>query len=55
MAMGVARHHMRRGMTRRRMAMAARFHLRGIASLAGEWSLTALACNRRRLHRLRMA
>lgn len=32
-----------------------RFHLRGIANVASEWSLIAIACNCRRLHRLRHA
>ncbi len=31
------------------------FHLRGIANVAAEWNLIALACNCRRLHRLRLA
>ena len=30
-----------------------RFHLRGLANVAAEWLLTALAYNCRRLHRLR--
>ena len=32
-----------------------RFHLRGIANVAAEWNLIALAYNCRRLHRLRLA
>ena len=32
-----------------------RFHLRGIANVASEWTLIALAYNCRRLHRLRLA
>jgi transposase len=32
-----------------------RFHLRGLAKVAAEWSLIALAHNCRRLHRLRLA
>ncbi len=32
-----------------------RFHLRGIAKVASEWTLIALAYNCRRLHRLRLA
>jgi len=32
-----------------------RFHLRGLANVAAEWLLTALAYNCRRLHRLRPA
>jgi hypothetical protein len=32
-----------------------RFHLRGLAKVATEWTLIALAYNRRRLHRLRQA
>jgi hypothetical protein len=32
-----------------------RFHLRGLAKVATEWTLIALACNCRRLHRLRHA
>jgi transposase len=32
-----------------------RFHLRGLANVAAEWLLTALAYNCRRLHRLRLA
>jgi transposase len=32
-----------------------RFHLRGLANVAAEWLLTALAYNCRRLHRLRQA
>lgn len=32
-----------------------RFHLRGLANAAAEWSLIALAYNCRRLHRLRLA
>jgi transposase len=32
-----------------------RFHLRGLAKVASEWSLIALAYNCRRLHRLRLA
>jgi hypothetical protein len=32
-----------------------RFHLRGLAKVASEWTLIALADNCRRLHRLRQA
>ncbi|TCZ66898.1 transposase, partial [Roseicella aquatilis] len=32
-----------------------RFHLRGLAQVASEWTLIALAYNCRRLHRLRLA
>ena len=32
-----------------------RFHLRGLANVAAEWTLIALAYNCRRLHRLRQA
>jgi hypothetical protein len=31
------------------------FNLRGLAKVASEWTLIALACNCRRLHRLRLA
>jgi len=32
-----------------------RFHLRGLANVTSEWTLIALACNCRGLHRLRLA